>query len=303
MLGARTVRLYIAKVQLDPIDSLGQFSRIALSSLHIQFTGVDVKSELNDKLIDAYRENGFLVIENFLSDAELEQWRSSVGEAIQERIDKHDGLSNQDDPTTFYANVFTQCLRLADTSPAIAHLVRDERLGRLAGELAGSTTMRIWHDQALVKGPFSNPTSWHNDVPFWSFYSRKSVNMWFALDDATLANGCLWYLPGTHLSATYDSVGISENFEGIIRSYPQWRELEAIPAACPAGSLVIHNGLIAHAAGPNITPRPRRAMTSAYFPDGEVYNGRRDTLTKYTDTLAVGEALNDDTYVPIVWHA
>lgn len=260
-----------------------------------------MRTELTPEQIARYRDDGFLVVERFLDPSELEQWRTTVGEAIRHRLANRDGITNQDDPTTFYASVFTQCLRLADTSAPVARLVRDERLGRLAGELAGASAMRIWHDQALVKHPHSNATSWHNDVPHWSYYSRQAVNLWFALDDATIGNGCLWYLPGTHKTARYELVTIGENFEGILRNYPEWRQLDAVPVPCAAGSVVIHNGLTAHAAGPNISSRSRRAMTSVYFPDGEVYNGRRDTLTVYTDTLDVGQPLDDDTYVPLVW--
>lgn len=259
-----------------------------------------MKSDLSLEQIAAYQENGFLVIDEFLVEDELLEWRTIVDAAVDQRLQTTRQSGDLDDPT-FYTNVFTQCLRLADTSSEIARLVHDQRLGKMSSELAGAGAMRIWHDQALIKGPYSNPTSWHNDVPYWSFASSRSVNMWFALDDASIANGCLWYMPGTHKSARHELVPIGESFEGLLRNHPEWRKLDAVAAPCRAGSLVIHNGLIAHAAGPNITSRPRRAMTSAYFPDGEVYNGRRDTLAHYTDGLQVGDPLNDERYVPLVW--
>jgi ectoine hydroxylase-related dioxygenase (phytanoyl-CoA dioxygenase family) len=127
--------------------------------------------------------------------------------------------------------------------------------------------------------------------------------MWFALDDATLGNGCLWYLPGTHLLGDYTLVKIGSNMVDLFKAYPEWKTIKAVPTPCSAGSVVIHNGMVAHAAGANMTPKPRRAMTSVYYPDGEVYVGHPDTLPEaYYRNLKAGDKLNDDSYVPLVWH-
>jgi ectoine hydroxylase-related dioxygenase (phytanoyl-CoA dioxygenase family) len=260
-----------------------------------------VRIDVTPEQVEQFRDRGFVVLEGFLDRGELETWRAVVGDAVDQRLAERNGLTNlgSDD---FYRQVFTQCLRLADTHAGIAELVRDPRLGELAATLTGVEGIRIWHDQALIKQPYGNQTAWHLDDPYWAFYTRNSVNMWFALDDATLANGCLWYLPGTHLEASYELVKIGRNMADLFKLYPHWKEIEAVPAPCPAGSVVVHNGMVAHAAGPNMTPRPRRAMTSVYFPDGERYNGRPDTLPEeYYSTLRAGDVLDDDRYLPLVW--
>jgi phytanoyl-CoA hydroxylase len=184
----------------------------------------------------------------------------------------------------------------------MAEIMFDERLGRLVGELSGVDGIRIWHDQALVKPPYGNHTAFHYDNPFWSFYSHDSVSMWVALDDATLANGCLWYLPGTHLSAKFQPVGIGKNLGDIFKTYPEWRKIKAEPAPCPAGSAVFHNSLIGHGAGTNMTPYPRRAMTCAYMPDGSTFNGTQNVLPDdYFKSLSVGDVLNDDRINRLIW--
>jgi len=71
--------------------------------------------------------------------------------------------------------------------------------------------MRLWHDQALYKTAWSNATSWHVDCPYWSFHSRHAISLWAALDDTTMQNGALYFLPGTHLSARFDNVLIGPN--------------------------------------------------------------------------------------------
>jgi phytanoyl-CoA hydroxylase len=264
-----------------------------------------MQTELSKQQIEQFRQQGYLLIEGFLDADELEHWRAVTADAIRLRLSDTGPkiLNNQVNPDTFYAQVFTQCLRLADIHPAMAELLFDERLGKVAGTLGGVDGIRIWHDQALVKPPYGNPTAFHLDNPFWSFHARNSVSMWVALDDATLSNGCLWYLPGTHLTATYQAVGIGENLGDIFKFYPEWRKIKALPAACKAGSAVFHNSLIGHGAGANMTPYPRRAMTCAYMPDGSTFNGTQNVLPDdYFKTLAVGDVLNNDAINRLIWH-
>lgn len=258
---------------------------------------------LTEEQVAAYNLNGFLVIENFLTTNELEMWQRYTDEAVTERLEKTGSeLNNQHDPDNFYAQVFIQCLKLADTHEGMHQLMHDPRLGRMAAQLAGVSGIRIWHDQALYKQPFGNPTAWHLDNPYWSFTSKDSLSIWVALDDATMSNGCLYYLPGTHKNPTWKNVSISGNIGDLLRAYPEWRTIDSIACPCPAGSAVFHNGLTAHGAGANMTARPRRAMTCAYMPDGAVFNGTRNILPEeYFSSLHVGDLLNDNTINPLIW--
>jgi phytanoyl-CoA hydroxylase len=267
-----------------------------------------MKNEVTEDQVRQYRENGFLAIEGFLDAGELERWRSATQEAVDQRLESSrnvewkQALNNQADPDAYYAQVFTQCLKLADTHPVMHELMHDERLGRLAGSLAGVDGIRIWHDQALFKPPFGNPTAWHLDDPYWSFDSRDAISTWVALDDATLGNGCMWYIPGSQKTATYENAGIGQNLSDLFKIYPKWREIEPVAVPVPAGSAVLHNGLTAHGAGANMTNKPRRAMTCAYMPDGCVFNGKSNVLpASYLANLKPGDRLNDSSINPLIW--
>jgi phytanoyl-CoA hydroxylase len=263
-------------------------------------------TQLSAEQIASYRENGFLVLPEFLDPDELETWRAVTEAGMRARLQADAGaahvLSNQGDPESFYSQVFTQCILIAQVHPPMAELIYDERIGRLAGELAGVDGIRVWHDQALVKGPYANHTAFHFDNPFWSFFHKEAISIWVALDDATLENGCLWYLPGTHKEATFDYAAIGANLGDLFKHYPQWQQIAAVPAPCPAGGAVFHNGLVAHGAGVNMTPRYRRAMTCGFMPDGSTFNGQRNILTdEELSTLQVGDVLNDDRRNPLIW--
>lgn len=267
-----------------------------------------MKNHLIPEQIAVYRENGFLAIEGFLDAGELERWRAFTQEAVDQRLAASKGgnlgqsLNNQADPDAYYAQVFTQCLKLLETHAGMRELMLDPRLGEMAATLAGVDGMRIWHDQALFKPPFGNPTGWHLDNPYWSFSSPNAISIWVALDDATLGNGCMWYIPGSHRTARYENAGIGNNLADLFKLYPQWREIDPVAVPVPAGSAVFHNGMTAHGASANMTNKPRRAMTCAYMPDGSTFNGTKNILPDdYFATLKIGDTLNNDAINPLVW--
>jgi hypothetical protein len=262
-----------------------------------------VQTEAAPELVRRYRQDGFVVVEGLLDPAELEEWRREVDEAVAQRLeDRGAPLQNQADPESYYAQIFTQCLRLADSHEGVRRRIYDPGLAAMAGQLSGAEGLRVWHDQALYKPPFGNPTAWHLDNPYWSFDSDRAVSVWIALDDATRENGCLYYLPGTHKSARFDNVPLGNNQADLFRHYPEWRSIEPACAACKAGDAVFHHGLVAHGAGANMTNRPRRAMTCAYMPDGSVFNGKQNVLPQeYFESLTIGDLLANDDINPLLW--
>jgi len=241
------------------------------------------------------------VLEEFLTPDELEEWRAAVMEAVAERGDvRIPGFTG--DSSGFYGKVFLQRVNLWQTNARMRQLMVDPRLGKLAADLAGVDGIRIWHDQTLIKQPWANPTSFHLDVPYWSFSSRDAISLWVALDDVTLENGCLFFLPGTHKEATFENVGIGPNMGDLFQIYPAWATREAVSAPMRAGSCSFHNGLLAHGAHANMTPGWRRAMTCAYMPDGSTFNGKQNVLRpEQLARLQVGDVLNDEEQNPLLY--
>ena len=267
-----------------------------------------MNTALSQAQLDEYQEKGFVVLEDFLTPGELRDWRSAVDEAVRARgktkLAGREGQDGWQEKDSYYDRVFVQRINLWQDSAEVRELMFDARLGKMAADLAGVEGLRIWHDQALIKQPWGNPTGWHLDNPYWSFSSKRSISVWVALDDATLENGCLYFVPGTHKTATYENVAIGQNIGDLFRAYPDWANLEAVAAPMKAGSCSFHNGLVAHGAGANMTPGSRRAMTCAYMPDGATFNGQQNVLPDaYFATLQEGDVLENDEQNPLVYHA
>jgi len=269
-----------------------------------------MKTELTQQQILLYQQNGFLLVEDFLNKEELEFWREAVTEAIQERngqkmpgsktkVGEDDGINKDAD---YYGKVFDQMLNLWQTNDKVKQLMLDKKLGKVVADLAGWEGTRIWHDQALIKRPWANPTSWHLDTPFWSFSDRRALSIWVALDDVTLENGCLYFIPGSYHTTTFDNPGIGKNMDAVFEFYPQFIQSKSASVPMKAGSCSFHNGLTIHGAGANMTNGFRRAMTCAYMPDGAVFNGIKNILTdEQVAKLKIGDLLNDDNQNPLIY--
>lgn len=269
-----------------------------------------MKTLLTQKQIESYQKNGFILIEDFLDHGELAFWRQAVSEAIEERdgqkmpgsdvkVGEDDGINEDSD---YYAKVFDQMLNLWQTNDKVKSLMVNEELGKMVAQLGDFDGTRIWHDQALIKRPWSNPTSWHLDTPFWSFSDRRALSIWVALDDATFQNGCLYFIPGSNSETTFENPGIGKNMDAIFEFYPQFKNAKSIPVPMKAGSCSFHNGLTIHGAGANMTNGFRRAMTCAYMPDGATFNGIQNILTDaQVSQLKIGDPLNDDVQNPLIY--
>lgn len=267
-----------------------------------------MKNNLSPQQIAQYQQDGFLVIDNFLSDEELQQWRTALDEALAKRKgnklpDRASVYGKGDDADKeYYDKVFDQLINLWQDNEKMRSIMLDERLGKMAADLSGAAGIRIWHDQALIKKPWANPTSWHLDTPYWSFSDRRALSIWVALDDATLENGCLFFIPGSHKKTTFENPGIGRNMGAIFDFYPEFKTTRSVPAVMKAGSCSFHCGLTIHGAHANMTPGYRRAMTCAYMPEGNTFNGIQNILSdEQVARLKPGDPLNDDRQNPLLY--
>ena len=285
------------------------FEKIKSSRFDLQpNTIAPMRNELSETDIKNYRKDGFLVIENFLSTDELAFWREALEESIRNRNgnkmpDREEVYGKGDDADkSYYDNVFDQLINLWQDNEKMKSIMLDERIGKMAAELCGADGIRIWHDQALVKKPWANPTSWHLDTPYWSFSDRRALSIWVALDDATYQNGCLFFIPGSHHKTSFDNPGIGKNMRAIFDTYPIFANSESVGVPMKAGSCSFHNGLTIHGAHANMTPGFRRAMTCAYMPDGNTYNGTQNILSdEEVAKLKVGDLLNNNHSTPLIY--
>ena len=113
----------------------------------------------------------------------------------------------------------------------------------------------------------------HQDSAFLHTEPESCTGFWFALEDATVENGCMWAEPGGHrrpLQARYVSTGGTAR---MVTLDPAPLPTEGlVPLACGKGALVLLHGRLPHRSGPNLSDRSRHAYALHLIDAGSHYS-------------------------------
>jgi phytanoyl-CoA hydroxylase len=103
----------------------------------------------------------------------------------------------------------------------------------------------------------------HQDSTFLSTEPESCIGFWFALEDATVENGCMHFIPGAHKGPLKELHHRDENGNMTFKTLDDspWPEGATVPAEAKAGTLVIFDGRAPHLSGPNLSGKSRHAYT------------------------------------------
>jgi phytanoyl-CoA hydroxylase len=196
-----------------------------------------------------------------------------------------------------FAHYVSPVARALITHPGVAGVV-----SQIAGAHLAHWDGRVKCMQSML---FLKPAglpgqAWHQDERFIPTRDRSLVGAWIALDDATVDNGCLWVVPGSHRmgylwpTRQHDN---PEEFDPADEAYG-FDEDAAVPVEVKAGSVVFFNGYMLHRSFRNRSDRTRRALVNHYcsawtllpwpLPPREVYSTDIPTLDNRA-VVVVGE--------------
>lgn len=148
--------------------------------------------------------------------------------------------------------------------PFFADFSAAPALGRLAREVAGLARPEIWQSQLIFKQPrIGGEVGWHQDASFFFTTPHTVTTFWFALEEATLANGCLWVEPGGQRGPLREQYRCTDGRLSMCSLDPTpWPAAgDGLALPVPAGALVLFHGLLPHYSGPNRSERSRLAYT------------------------------------------
>lgn len=136
-------------------------------------------------------------------------------------------------------------------------------LGEIAADL-GMQQPQLRQSMYIFKQPrIGGVVNWHQDATFFYTDPLSVVTYWFAIEDATLENGCLWVEPGGHqgpLRERFNRVGDVTTMESLDDT-PWPTEAGGIPLEVSAGTLVCFHGRLPHYSAANRSPKSRQAYT------------------------------------------
>jgi len=122
---------------------------------------------------------------------------------------------------------------------------------------------RIIQSMYIFKQPFiGGEVTPHQDSTYLYVKEKPVIGLWFALEDATLENGCLWVIPGGHESGLKSRL-LRHNDTVKMKIYDPspWNLNDMIPLPVKRGSLIILHGLLPHMSKENHSARSRQAYS------------------------------------------
>ncbi len=264
-----------------------------LSEIHEQITNMFPWPETKDgwepyriskNQIDQFNENGYLAGIKLLNDEQLNVIRKELMEVADA---SHPGNylfyeynSNESiDPQT----ILFHALGAWRITPGFHDVLWNPAFVMAASQLLGNVPVRFWHDQLFYKpAKKGGVVAWHQDYSYWTRTKPIAhITCWCALDDATIENGCLQYIPGSHGWGLLPKPVIAGELHGI-KDFLNDRQKQKfdLPQMVPvkAGEAIFHHSLALHGSGENKSAQPRRAFVINAFADGVLSDSNEPLL-------------------------
>ncbi|MDJ0812925.1 MAG: phytanoyl-CoA dioxygenase family protein [Woeseiaceae bacterium] len=250
---------------------------------------------LTPAMLADYRESGVLILRNFVSRDDCDSLKQRMLEMVDAfdpatvktvfstASDSHqadDYFIESGDKIRFFLEdgAFDDEGNLrqskADSLNKVGHAMHDldpvfdafSRTPKLAGVAAslGFEEPGIIQSMYIFKPPrIGGEVLCHQDSTYIYTEPESCAGFWFALEDATIENGCMRFIPGAHKAPLRkrnyrDESGAIVN--EIIDETP-FDLADTVPAEAPAGTLVVFDGRAPHYSGPNLSDRSRHAYT------------------------------------------
>lgn len=227
---------------------------------------------VSDDQVRFFHENGYLAGIRILDDAQVDALRAELAALMDP---KHPGHSLFYE---FHSNesadpfrVLFHALGAWRVAPGFHDLLWNPAFTVPASQLLGGA-VRFWHDQLFCKpAHHGGVVAWHQDYSYWTRTEPMAhLTCWIALDDATIENGCLQYVPGSHRWNLLPITGLAGGMDAISRvlTPDQQEAFSPVPVEVRRGEASFHHPLMVHGSSANRSDRPRRGAVLNVVRDG-----------------------------------
>jgi hypothetical protein len=159
----------------------------------------------------------------------------------------------------------------AHLSPELERWALDPRFLGPSVDFVGDESPVLFTEKLNLKRPrVGGRNPWHQDWPYWGFADDRSriVTAVLFLDDATLENGTLQVVPGSHARGPWPTRTDSDPFGNREMDPAALDGVASVALEVTAGSVVFFGPLLVHKSDPNTSDLDRRALLFSYQPTG-----------------------------------
>lgn len=212
---------------------------------------------LTEQQVDHFDREGFLVIRagehNLVDPIELQAWADEVKNLPRE----HNKWMPYDEVLPNGKRQLLRTENFADYHTGLASLLFGKGLASILKQLTRDD-MLLFKDKINYKLPGANGFKPHLDAPAYDHIATiEHTTANFAVDPATIENGCIYVVPKSHKM----DVGLSNG--GAIDA--QWEAShEWIPVELDSGDLLLFGSHLAHRSAPNNSSKQRGSVYATY---------------------------------------
>lgn len=239
---------------------------------------------LSDEQVAFFQEYGYLANIKMLEDEQVEKLRNELSEIADPAHPKHDlfyefHTNESEDPNA----VLFHSLGHWRITEGFHDILWNPRFVVAASQLLGNKAVRFWHDQLFCKpAHHGGVVAWHQDYSYWTRTSpMQHLTCWVGLDDATVDNGCLYYIPKSHQWNLLDKIELAGDMDSLKDFLTEKQQLQydrKVAIEMPKGHAAFHHPLMVHGSYQNRSANARRAFVLNVFADGTRSNTNEEVL-------------------------
>jgi ectoine hydroxylase-related dioxygenase (phytanoyl-CoA dioxygenase family) len=234
---------------------------------------IAVPKILAEDRVRSFVENGFLVVPDLMTAEEIEELRRDAalvarGGYPTPNIEPLPAEMSDDE---VMRNIL--CIHQPHfISPVMQKYVRHAKICGILSQIIAAHlpwwdgSVKCMQSMLFVKPPGFQGQAWHQDEIYIPTRDRSLCGAWIAMDDATIENGCLWVIPGSHRTGYLFPQRSHDNpdeFDFAPESHG-FDETEEVPVEVRTGALVFFNGYLLHRSRKNRGHSLRRVLVNHY---------------------------------------
>jgi hypothetical protein len=229
---------------------------------------------LSDAQVEFYREHGYLAGIRLLNEAQIEVLRREVLELLDP---EHPGnglfYEFNSNESAHPEEILFHALGAWRILPGLHDVLWHPGFTVPASQLLEGA-VRFWHDQIFYKpAHHGGVVIWHQDYSYWTRTQPMAhLSCWIGLDDSTIENGCVHYVPGSHRWNLLPRADFANDMNAIISALTpeQQRDFKPVPIELKRGECSFHHPLMVHGSYENRSNSARRAVVLNVFRDGVI---------------------------------
>ena len=260
--------------------------------------------EVTKEDIEKFKENGYIIYENFINRDLVERALSRVVPIFSGEFETGvlpDKVKWQEDDRSSGS----MC-NIWKSDRTVAQITLSEKVGKFAAELMNWPGTRANQDNIFLVPPNSGTTTFHQDEPYqdWNEPGRL-ITCWIALADVSAKGAALGYVRGSHkwpLGSRVTTFHSSKNYRSDLdrEAAEQGNEVDIVPVVVPSGGAVFRDGKIWHGSNLNRTDKCRYSVSTHCMSSDSHFHPTIPS-PMFNHYKRFEDLTMDESFFPILW--